>query len=179
MTCIVGIVEDGKVYIGGDSAGVAGWAVTPRKDVKVFKTGEYLIGFTSSFRMGQLLRFSFAPPARTDGHSDEQHMMTAFVDAARQCFKDGGYLTVEKSVEEGGFFLVGYRGVLYYFAEDFQTGISLRPYEATGSGAAYALGSLHSTEGYQLNPRARIQKALEAATEFCASVRPPFIIEEL
>jgi hypothetical protein len=37
MTCIVGYESDGKVYIGGDSAGVRGLDVTVREDSKVFK----------------------------------------------------------------------------------------------------------------------------------------------
>ena len=37
MTCIAAIAEKGKVYIGGDSAGVAGLDLTIRADEKVFK----------------------------------------------------------------------------------------------------------------------------------------------
>ena len=52
MTCIVGLVENGKVYIGGDSAGVAGLDVRMRSDEKVFTKGNMIFGYTSSFRMG-------------------------------------------------------------------------------------------------------------------------------
>jgi len=62
MTCIVGLVENGKVYIGGDSAGVAGLDITTRKDEKVFQKENMIFGFTSSFRMGQILRYSFKNP---------------------------------------------------------------------------------------------------------------------
>ena len=58
MTCIVGLVHEGVVYIGGDSAGVGGMSLTVRADEKVFQNGEFLMGFTTSFRMGQLLRYS-------------------------------------------------------------------------------------------------------------------------
>ena len=51
MTCIVGLVENGVVYIGGDSSGVGGWNLMLRKDRKVFRVGEALLGFTSSFRL--------------------------------------------------------------------------------------------------------------------------------
>jgi hypothetical protein len=36
MTCIVGLVEEGKIYLGAVSAGVGGWSLTLRKDRKVF-----------------------------------------------------------------------------------------------------------------------------------------------
>ena len=38
MTCIAGLVDsNGDIYIGGDSAGVAGYDLTIRADEKVFK----------------------------------------------------------------------------------------------------------------------------------------------
>jgi ATP-dependent protease HslVU (ClpYQ) peptidase subunit len=62
MTCIVGMVENGKVYIGGDSAGVSGFDYHIREDQKVFQNGDMIFGFTSSFRMGQLLQYSLKIP---------------------------------------------------------------------------------------------------------------------
>jgi len=54
MTCIAGFVNKNEVWIGGDSAGVAGYNLRIRKDTKVFKVnGRFLIGYTNSFRMGQ------------------------------------------------------------------------------------------------------------------------------
>ena len=53
MTAIAGLVHDGKVYIGGDSAGVAGMDLHLRSDPKVFTVGEFVIGYTTSFRMGR------------------------------------------------------------------------------------------------------------------------------
>jgi hypothetical protein len=52
VTAIVGLVHEGTVYIGGDSAGVSGYSMTVRADAKVFTVGPYLLGFTTSFRMG-------------------------------------------------------------------------------------------------------------------------------
>lgn len=62
MTCIVGLVDKGSIYMGGDSAGVAGLSVTTRADEKVFLNGPFIMGFTTSFRMGQILRYKFVPP---------------------------------------------------------------------------------------------------------------------
>src|SRR3546814_10742010 len=75
MTCIVGLVDDGKVYLGGDSAGVAGWSLTVRKDPKVFRVGDCIIGFTSSFRMGPLLAHSFQPPKWHDDYDVYEYMV--------------------------------------------------------------------------------------------------------
>lgn len=58
MTCIVGITDGRTVTVGGDSAGSDGWHVAVLSDSKVFQVGPYLMGFTTSYRMGQLLRYS-------------------------------------------------------------------------------------------------------------------------
>lgn len=60
MTCIVGLVDGDRVILGGDSAGIAGWHLQLRADEKVFRNGPYAIGFTTSFRMGQILRYATA-----------------------------------------------------------------------------------------------------------------------
>ena len=55
MTCIIGLVADGRVYLGGDSAAVHGWTRRRTRLRKVFRKGPFLVGYTTSFRMGQLL----------------------------------------------------------------------------------------------------------------------------
>ncbi len=95
MTCIVGFTKNNKVYIGGDSAGVSGLNISIRKDPKVFKRGKFLIGYTSSFRMGQLLRFNLNVRDQDESQSDYEYMCTDFIDSVRKCLKDGGYLNIE------------------------------------------------------------------------------------
>lgn len=78
MTCIVGVTHKGRVYMGGDSAGVSGLDLTVRKDQKVFRNGEFAIGFTSSFRMGQILQYVFFPPEIVAGESLSAFMVSRF-----------------------------------------------------------------------------------------------------
>src|SRR5437868_10225276 len=95
MTCIVGLVQNGKVYIGGDSAGSNNWQLTIRKDAKVFFNGDFLIGAGTSFRMIQLLRYSFKPPVYENIEDNPDYlscyMATSFVDGIRECLKNGGF----------------------------------------------------------------------------------------
>lgn len=90
MTCIVGIADGEKVWIGGDSQGTAGLSMTVRADTKVFTNGPMVFGFTSSFRMGQLLRHKLSIPKHYEGDVDKW-LCVDFIDAVRQCFKDSGY----------------------------------------------------------------------------------------
>ncbi len=172
MTCIVGLVDKGTVYIGGDSAGVAGLSISIRGDEKVFINGSFIMGFTTSFRMGQLLRYKFDPPKQTHSQNDMQYMTTDFIDAVRKCFIDNGFGTAAS----GGTFLVGYNKKLYTIDGDFQVGIPSCNYDTVGCGSDLALGAMHATRNLKIKPEDRIKKALEAAVEFNAGVRPPFVI---
>jgi len=175
MTAIAALVEDGVVYMGGDSAGVAGFSITIRKDPKVFINKEFIIGFTSSFRMGQLLKESFVPPAHPKKMGTYKYMVTLFIDEVKRCFSDGGFATPQK----GGTFLVGYRGKLYLIDSDYQVGIPASNYDAVGCGGEICIGSLYSSQKMDLKPKERIRLALKAAEEHNGGVRSPFIIKSV
>jgi len=178
MTCIVGLVDHGHVYIGADSAGVetGRLALVVRNDRKVFRNGDFVMGFTSSFRMGQLLAFNFNPPKPRVGMDVMAYMVTEFVDAARARMKEGGFARIREGVEEGGSFLVGYAGRLFHISADFQVGESSHGFDACGSGDLIALGSLRSTRDWR-DPARRVKEALECAEAFSAGVRAPFFFE--
>lgn len=180
MTCIVGLEHDGRVWIGGDSAGVAGWSLTVRADEKVFANGDFIFGFTTSFRMGQLLRYGLTLPSLCrDGDipslwSDpDRWMATQFVDAVRDCLKAGGYSKKSDEVESGGQFLVGYKGHLWQVDRDYQVGRAAHGYLAVGCGDELALGAMHAVSD-GLSPHDTVLAALRAAEAHSAGVRGPF-----
>jgi len=176
MTAIAALVENDKVWIGGDSAGVGGYSLAVRKDEKVFKNGEFLMGYTSSFRMGQLLRYSLTPPKPIEGQEAFEYMVTKFVESVRSCLKRGGYSKESNNQETGGTFLVGWRGRLYMIYSDYQVAELAEPYCACGCGEDLVLGSLYTTRDMGMSPKDRIKRALSAAESFSAGVRGPFKI---
>jgi hypothetical protein len=132
-----------------------------------------VFGFTDSFRMGQLLRYSFTPPKHYEG-DDMKYLTTQFVAALRTCLKDGGWgQTTTTGREMGGQFILGYRGQVYQIDSDFQVGWPTDNTAAVGCGEPFALGSLYTSTG---KPDARIRTALEAAANFSAGVVGPFTI---
>lgn len=178
MTCIVGLVSEGKVYIGGDSAGTGYRSdLSVLKNKKVFINGGFLFGFTSSFRMGLVLQHGFTPPKPREGADILAFMNTEFIDGARSAMRSAGYLSVENSVEQGGTFLVGYRGHLFHVQADFSVLESECGFNACGCGDLIAIGAMFAAT--QPTPEARIEMALTAAETFCAAVRRPFIIESI
>jgi len=177
MTCIVGLEAEGKVFIGGDSAAARGWDIFPTRLRKVFKREKFLIGYTTSFRMGQLLQCKLTVREREEDEDDLNYLVVGFVEAVRDCLKTGGFTKVKDEKEEGGEFLVGYDGRLYRIESDFQVNSSRNGLMAAGSGEAYALGNLLATG--HLAPRKRIVAALRAAARFSNGVCPPFYVEVL
>lgn len=177
MTCIVGLIKDKELIIGGDSAGVGGLDIRIRGDVKVFETGPFLIGYTSSFRMGQLLRFKLNVPPQTNHQEDYEYMCTTFIDTVRYLLKEEGYTTINQNEEEIGVFIVGYKHKLYYIGGDLQVGEHSDKYDSVGCGSKYALGALDIlTKDKKLSGREMVKKALETSAKFSAGVRGPFNI---
>jgi ATP-dependent protease HslVU (ClpYQ) peptidase subunit len=180
MTCIVGLIDKKTktVYIGGDSAGVGGFHIRSRKDPKVFIRGPFIMGFTSSFRMGQILMADerFKVRVQRETETDYEYMVSAFVPSIQDLFDKGGYLEEKNKTKTGGTFLVGYKGNLYCIEDDFQVAEHHDDFNACGCGEYYALGSLFSTKKTKLTPAERVYDALESAEYFSAGVRRPFNI---
>ena len=177
MTCIIGFKIDGHVYMGADSAGVGGQNLTHRKDSKLFKNGDFLMGCTSSFRMIQLLKYSFIPPERHADEDIEKYMCTKFVDGIRECFKNGGFAKKKDEEESGGEFLIGYQGRLFRIESDYQVEESLDNFNACGCGEDFALGAMSILEKMDIKPEDKIRKALESAEYFSTSVSSPFLFD--
>jgi hypothetical protein len=175
MTCIVGIVDHGNVFLGGDRAAVADrHYLTHCAQPKVFRRGSFVMGYTSSFRMGQLLQYRLAAPDLPTETDFDEFMATTFADAVRWCLKDGGYTKIENAREEVGTFLVGAAGRLYVFDDDYNVRSPLCGYAACGSGESVALGSLHATAQLDVPAARRAVMALDAASRFVTTVRAPF-----
>jgi ATP-dependent protease HslVU (ClpYQ) peptidase subunit len=176
MTCIVGYVENGSIYMGGDSAGVSGLDINIREDPKVFIKDGMAFGFTSSFRMGQIIRYCLDIPKQKKGQCDFGYLCSDFMDALMDCFKQKGFAEKKDEQWSGGTFLLGFKSSLYCVYNNFQACKVSTPYQSVGCGENYAMGALYGIRNMSMTPEERIQIALEAAEEFSAGVRRPFKI---
>lgn len=172
MTCIVGFIDKEGVYIGGDSAAVSQEDLTYniRSDEKVFTKGEFIFGYSTSFRMGQLLRYKLKIPAHPKGMDVTQYMVTLFIDAVKRCFEDNSYH--EMMTEEGGCFMIGYKGKLYVILSDYQVAQPKENFAALGCGENFAIGAMYAST--EKEPQKKIEIALNAAVAFSMGVKPPF-----
>lgn len=178
MTCIVGFIDkkNKRIIIGGDSAESNGLNLTIRKDLKVFENGDFIFGCTTSYRMIQLLQYSFNPPENIYKTDVFKYMCIDFIPSLFRCFKAGGFLQKDKNgVEIGGTFLVGYKDRLFKIQDDFQVSENIYGFDACGSGQDFALGSLY-TSSSEKNAEKRVLMALEAAEYLSIGVKRPFAL---
>jgi ATP-dependent protease HslVU (ClpYQ) peptidase subunit len=174
MTCIIGLEENGKAYIGADSAAASGWEVRASSTPKIFERGPFVIAYTTSFRMGQILHYQVDfPKAET---YDEEYMVTKFTEAVRLKFKELGFTKIDSNREEGGAFIVGIYGKVYMVHEDFQVQHFVDGLCAGGCGREYALGAMAALRN--LPPVECMTRALETAEYFSGGVRGPFMVME-
>lgn len=180
MSCVVGLVDDGRVWLGGDSAAsdLSGLVVT-YKEPKVFRRGALLFGCVDSFRMRDLLQHSLVVPRYKAGNIDAY--IFSVVQAIKDTFSENEYEygdDVEVSEESGstGAILVGFHGRLFTVEWDYHIGEVHQPFTAIGEGAKFALGSLLVTKDLtdRFGPRARVASALSVAEHYCNTVRGPF-----
>jgi len=179
MTCIIGIANNGKITMGADSASVSGYNGRVTNLSKVFIVDKFIVGYTDSFRMGQILEhhLSVRPQNDKDDKSDCNYMVRVFIEEVREVLKVYGFAEIDNNVEEGGTFLVGYSGKLYTVYSDFQINEYVDEYSSIGCGREYALGAMAAYKN--LHPKERVQKSLEVAGHFSVGVMPPYIIKEL
>jgi ATP-dependent protease HslVU (ClpYQ) peptidase subunit len=164
MTCLVGLIDNDRVFICGDSAAVAGDAVETKLNRKVFRNGDYVIGFTGSFRVGQLLQYATLPAVEGDAMA---HIVNEVVPILR------GFAGKETDEILICVAAVGDKGRLFKISSDYSVA-EYPAYTAAGQGEPYALGRLHGSLGA---PEQRVVAALAAAEAHCGAVRAPFHIE--
>lgn len=177
MTCCVALRDpiSNRICVGADCVGTAGLRSERRADPKIFRVPPYVVAFTSSYRMGQLIAVSSlpAPPTEDDDAAAWRFAVSVLVPEFRRLFADGGFRRKDSEQESGGTFLLCWGSHMFSVGDDFQVAQSLSPFTAIGCAMDVALGSLYSTCS---NPSAsaRVITALSAAAEFSAAVRPPF-----
>ena len=176
MTCIVGIKEDGKLWIGGDSAAInlttsEIYTIASRK---VFRAGSYLVGYTISFRAGQVLEHEVEWPEPPEGAEIGSFLVRELVPRLREALREAGALKTTEGVDQGAHFMIGIGGEFYSVALDFSVTPLAESFMAIGAGRHNAYGALHALAGLGMPPQERMRRALEAAARYTCGVREPF-----
>ncbi len=170
VTCTVAYREGDVVFVGSDSAASNDNFSLSRNDRKVFRIGQYVIGFSGSFRAGQVLNYCFSP-SEMEG-DPKSHMIKVFIPEMKDALICGGF-DLSKEIESS--FIVAIRNNIFEIEADFQCSTPMNHYAAIGSGSSFAMGAffacgINGIKDYKRN----ITAALRAASKFSGSVKPPF-----
>lgn len=177
MTCIVGLVSGGSVWLGGDRAATGGGLNRVLiKEPKVFEKNGIGFGVCGLPKVMDALQHTIELPQYTSGDV-KGYLVGEVVPAIRE-----GLKALECTEEHDGqqyfygAFLIGFGGRLFQLEGNFQLIEPAKEFDAVGSGAEPALGSLRSTSG---KPRKRLLEALKVSAENNAGVAPPFDVIEI
>ncbi len=170
MTCIVGAVHDGVVYIGGDACASNFFTAHNAGNTKVFRKGEALIGVCGSYKVIDLLTYHMPSLSDTLQNYDS-YLRTEFMPSVFNTLAKWAW---NKDEEYDFQFLLGFKGKLFAFQSDFSILNTPSFGYAIGSGGEVAMGSLVTTADSKMHPRARILLALKAAETVVPTVRGPF-----
>lgn len=182
MTAILGIEDQGKLYLIGDS--YTGDSSQDYKALclspKVYKISEFIVGLCGSPRHELLLeeilvketkKKSFTPSLEWLKYKLPKLLRNSCVEAGMYIVENG-----EKTMGTSGF-IIGFQKTFYYLDSDFSLWATKTGIVGIGVASQYALGALSILEKDKtLTVEEKLTKALDATTEFSHFVCKPYTI---
>jgi ATP-dependent protease HslVU (ClpYQ) peptidase subunit len=167
MTCIVGIADGDSVYMGGDRGVSDDNVILKMSRSKVTQHGDFIIGYSGSLGVGQLMEFITYPKVTkaTDVYK------TIKIDLVEQV--KSLYESHSRDIEDNGTdWLIGCKGRLFEFSSADWGVLEIQEC-SIGTGSPIALGSLYTSREIEDNPIIRITYALNAACELSPTCSLP------
>lgn len=179
MTVVVAVADGRDVVMGADCGAVcfdpSGSAINEigrlTRAHKIFRNGAYLVGYCSSYRLGQAVMSCELPDPGPDlgNHLRGPWMDVVVAAVEAEVERLGEPQTPWPGTCLGGQLLVGVAGQLFLVQPDGT--VFEHEALAIGAGRPYAYGALHATK---TQPGAdRVAAALSAALEFSPMVAGP------
>jgi ATP-dependent protease HslVU (ClpYQ) peptidase subunit len=167
MTCIIAWFDnkEKKVIMAGDKTGSNGWDRDLVKEPKVFKKKDFMLGYTSSFRMGQLLKHVWTPPKRTTDETDDHYLYVTVVNSFKELFKENGYGKDEKNAETGVFLFV-YKDRIFEHQADCSILERETNVQSVGCGEVFARGCMNALLEYETDYKVIAKKAFKLIAHY-------------
>lgn len=180
MTCISAYRDVmGNIYMGGDSIGATDYSYVTMANPKVFFRSNMVMGYTSSFRLGQILQYDFEIPEHPDGMDDMTYLVSIFLKELMKTVEEKKYATIKDNELRGGIFLVGYNKRIYKVESLFNIIETNKNYASCGCGCDFSDAAFWMMDNNpEIPPSEKVYTALKCASSF-AYVKPPFSILKL
>lgn len=143
MTCIIGkVLPDGTIYMAGDRMASDGKNHHLYDRPKVFHNGDFMFGYTYSFRMGQLLEFSWKQPNNTPSSDAPNsviydYVYTTLLESFKNLFTEH-----DCDINGGEVFMFAFAGKLFTVQGDWSM-FEHKNCHAIGCGVDVVLGAMY------------------------------------
>ena len=175
MTCIIGLEENGKAYVGADSMQVSGIDNSSGSNKKIFRVDGFIFAHTGSCKGSQIVKYLLDIP--TPEEIDERFMFTKIAEPMRLKMKEAGYSEIKDNQEShNDEWIIAYKDQVYKITCDWEAKRFNGGLIVSGCGGDYAKGVMLALK--DLEPKERIKKALEIASQCSVGVGPPFYVWE-
>lgn len=158
MTCIIAHNDGVSSFIAGDKLGSNGFTKTVQTEPKVFekefiklhddgltRTKEVMaLGYTTSFRMGQLLNYNLNLPEQDASQTFSQYLVLKVIPIIRQMFKEEWGARDASQDVGGGQFIILHNHTIYEVQEDFSVLQPKTRITAVGSGTYHAIAAMQA-----------------------------------
>ena len=195
MTCIIAHTNGTSSFIAGDKLGSNGFTKAVQTEPKVFekefikinddagltRTKEIMaLGYTTSFRMGQLLNYNLTLPEQVEGETFSQYLVLKVIPIIRQMFKDEWGARDASQDVGGGQFIILHNHTIYEVQEDFSVLQPKTQITAVGSGTYHAIASMSAyievQEETNVQLHERVKSIFKIVSDNVTSVSPEFDI---
>lgn len=197
MTIIIGLVDEYKqIHFACDSCAtdMEGEQIESYKNQKIFQNDEYILGVSGSFRIMDILKFSFGTMSYSNYFFEQtenikeniteefctlkkmQFMVQVFIPDLIKCLKKNKALTNKEGVVSmDGNILVGFDGTIFCIDSDFQVGCGSHDFMVIGSASEPARGSLLNSYYSHQDPHDSLCFALLASKKYTKNIKGPFL----
>jgi len=162
MTCIVGLKNNGKVYLAGERGASNEENILHISKPKIYRIGPYVVGFAGTME-GQRVLYSFDPPKPHDDEDLDFFMHTKFLRYLKEFYEDWW---VDTSKDGELSMLIAIKDKLYeHHASDMSLNEYSNGYVSIGSGSQFAMGYLYGVPSFS-EPDRVVEGAVKAAIKF-------------
>ena len=160
MTCVVAYKTKSKIGIASDKCASNGYTFSKYNQPKIFRNGGFIIGYTTSFRLGQLLEYRWIPPQRGEDQTENNYIFVSVIESIKDMLVVDGFST--NGV--GGNFIIIYNKRIFEVQDDYSL-LEVKDYCAVGCGTDEAETTLYILEQIEnnLSIKDKLRLAIKAA----------------
>lgn len=172
MTCIITMKDkNNKVWIAGDKLGSNGYNKNLYKDPKVFKVGPFHFGYTTSFYMGQLLKYHWVQPTRNMHIEDDEYIFRDVMNSLKSLFDKNHFGKIKADREpDFGDFLMVYKNRIFKVQYNMSM-LEVDDFACVGCGAETAYGVVDALIKHtEYEPEKLLKETMKTVSKFICGV---------